>query len=284
MVKDLGWLRGEWFDLQIDMLLCFFAFDQKADVHVVQLQIWMVLLFQVCIHWIAARLFTWLVSVLFFILCMMFVVDLKLLYIWSEGCSRLPSFLAFARRHCGLIKPTIHPGEACARASQCWRRQELQSILVSRIFWCTRYSTRLAAGKKQIFTFSYQVLFKKIIMKKEVSFITFLHSWAESWTSLLQIENLRKHVHNSGLFKRIDLVIASPLLRYCCTCSADSLLWISCHVLVLRCFCLFWIPWWWTKHRRKLKRILLYLFVLWLIALIFWELIFYSLSYGCCDS
>lgn len=133
-----------------DMLLCFFAFDQKADVHVVQLQIWMVLLFQVCIHWIAARLFTWLVSVLFFILCMMFVVDLKLLYIWSEGCSRLPSFLAFARRHCGLIKPTIHPGEACARASQCWRRQELQSILVSRIFWCTRYSTRLAAGKKQI--------------------------------------------------------------------------------------------------------------------------------------
>ncbi|KAH9655293.1 phosphoglycerate mutase-like protein 1 [Citrus sinensis] len=28
-----------------------------------------------------------------------------------------------------------------------------------------------------------------------------------------QIENLRKHVHNSGLFKRIDLVIASPLLR-----------------------------------------------------------------------
>lgn len=133
-----------------DMLLCFFAFDQKANVHVVQLQIWMVLLFQVCIRWIAARLFTWLVSVLFFILCMMFVVDLKLLYIWSEGCSRLPSFLAFARRHCGLIKPTIHPGEACARASQCWRRQELQSILVSRIFWCTRYSTRLAAGKKQI--------------------------------------------------------------------------------------------------------------------------------------
>ncbi|KAH9694819.1 phosphoglycerate mutase-like protein 1 [Citrus sinensis] len=50
----------------------------------------------------------------------------------------------------------------------------------------------------------------------------------------LQIENLHKHVHNSGLFKRIDLVIASPLLRYCCTCSADSLLWISCHVLVLR--------------------------------------------------
>ncbi|KAM7470568.1 hypothetical protein LguiA_008751 [Lonicera macranthoides] len=28
-----------------------------------------------------------------------------------------------------------------------------------------------------------------------------------------QVENLRKHVHASGLFKRIDLVITSPLLR-----------------------------------------------------------------------
>ena len=30
---------------------------------------------------------------------------------------------------------------------------------------------------------------------------------------MLQVDNLRKHVHECGLAKRIDLVIASPLLR-----------------------------------------------------------------------
>lgn len=37
------------------------------------------------------------------------MADLKLLHIWFEGCTRLPSFLVFARkpRHCGLMKRYI---------------------------------------------------------------------------------------------------------------------------------------------------------------------------------
>lgn len=31
---------------------------------------------------------------------------------------------------------------------------------------------------------------------------------------VLQVENLRKHVQESGLAKRLELVIASPMSRY----------------------------------------------------------------------
>lgn len=48
-------------------------------------------------------------------------------------------------RLCGLIK-TIYLGEAWSGHSQCWRRQELQSIPVSWIFWCIPYYTWLATG------------------------------------------------------------------------------------------------------------------------------------------
>lgn len=33
-----------------------------------------------------------------------------------------------------------------------------------------------------------------------------------------QVDNLRKHVRVCGLSKKIELVITSPLLRYCCQC------------------------------------------------------------------
>lgn len=72
------------------------------------MQIWIVQV-QGCSRCIAAKLFTWLVSNLFFKLSAVSIVDMKLLYIWSEGCPPLPSFLGFARksRHSGLIKPCI---------------------------------------------------------------------------------------------------------------------------------------------------------------------------------
>lgn len=64
---------------------------------------------QVCFHCTDAKLFTWLVSKTIFKLYTMSMVDSKLLNILSEGHSRLPSFLAFARNssHCGLLKPYI---------------------------------------------------------------------------------------------------------------------------------------------------------------------------------
>ena len=86
---------------------CISSFLLKSDC--LQLQIWMVVQAQVCFHCTDAKLFTWLVSKIVFKLVSKSIMDLKLLYILSEGHSRLPSFLAFARnsRHCGLLKPYI---------------------------------------------------------------------------------------------------------------------------------------------------------------------------------
>ncbi|KAJ0077920.1 hypothetical protein Patl1_37223 [Pistacia atlantica] len=95
----------------------------------------------------------------------------KTLYL--VGCSRLPSFLAFARkpRHCGLMKRYIQVRHA----------QGIHNV----------------DGDKNF----------KAYMSPEYFDA---HLTQLGWQ---QVDNLRKHVHETGLSKRIDLVIASPLLR-----------------------------------------------------------------------
>jgi len=50
--------------------------------------------------------------------------------------------------------------------------------------------------------------------------------------SFWQVDNLRKHVCDSGIMKRIDLVIVSPLLRYqhafaSLVCDSNAFVWIE---------------------------------------------------------
>ncbi|KAG8473507.1 hypothetical protein CXB51_035680 [Gossypium anomalum] len=137
------------------------------------LHIWIPVLARACSLCTAAKLFTWLVLNLFFLLMQYITADLKLLYIWFEGYSRLPSFLAFARktRQCGLIKQYIQVRHA----------QGIHNV----------------DGDKNY----------KAYMSPEYFDA---HITPLGWQ---QVDNLRKHVHECGLAERIDLVITSPLLR-----------------------------------------------------------------------
>lgn len=58
----------------------------------------------------------------------------------------------------------------------------------------------------------------------------------EYFLLLMQVDNLRKHVHASGLSKRIDLVITSPLIRYWCRHFVVLLITVCLYLVACLCF------------------------------------------------
>lgn len=119
-------------------------------------------------------------------------------------------------RYYQLMK-RICPGQARTGDPQCGGRQELRRIHEVWIFWCAYYAVGLARGKAP------QLIVWNILRREKLTCL-------ESWCSLemeniiychecvlffcfWQVDNLRKHVHDSGIMKKIDLVIVSPLLR-----------------------------------------------------------------------
>ncbi|KAF2296521.1 hypothetical protein GH714_040518 [Hevea brasiliensis] len=98
---------------------------------------------------------------------------MKLLHIWSEGRPRLPSFLAFARK-------TRHSG----LIKPCIQVRHAQGM-------------HNVEGDK-----NYKACLSPEYFDAQLTQL--------GWQ---QVDNLRRHVRTCGLSKRIDLVIASPLLR-----------------------------------------------------------------------
>ena len=212
------WTCCNWFSF-----LLFFALYSNYDLYY-WLQIGILLLAQVCSLCNTAKLFTWLVSNLFFNSHATSTADLKLLYIWFEGYSRLPSFLAFAcksKRHCGLIKRYIQGRHAQGihnvqgdKNYKVYMSLEYFDAHITPLGWqqvsSSHYVWIYVCRHVLNLTIQVMLLFviqsRKFVLMKGILYEALL-------LVMLQVDNLRKHVHECGLAKRIDLVIASPLLR-----------------------------------------------------------------------